>query len=366
MENVSLTFAAIDQTYVNSIPTLTETEYGGKDYIYYGEDNSYPNYLFGLYTDVSSLKTVIDGTSEYVAGDDAVCNIEGFSVEVNRKGLTARELIQLLARDYLLYGGFSLQIIRNKTGKVVELYPLDFRFCRCDKYNESIYYNEDFGKKYARSSKSIIYPKFIRENKDVPSSVLYVKNSSSTTYPIPRYSGALKACEIERHIDEYFLNSLENGFAGSAVINFLNGVPTDEQKKEIEKNIQTKFAGSKNAGRIVLNFANGKDNAATIEKLDVEDFGDKYKATAQRSREQIYTAFQASPVLFGLSNASTGWNDQDFKEAFKLYNKTTVRGIQRTILENFDKIFGVKDSFTIQPFTVDFDEDTNNDNKSIS
>ena len=150
------------------------------------------------------------------------------------------------------------------------------------------------------------------------------------------------------------------------MINFLNGVPTDEQKKEIEKNIQTKFAGSKNAGRIVLNFANGKDNAATIEKLDVEDFGDKYKATAQRSREQIYTAFQASPVLFGLSNASTGWNDQDFKEAFKLYNKTTVRGIQRTILENFDKIFGVKDSFTIQPFTVDWDEDTNNDNKAVS
>ena len=354
MENVSLSFAAIDREYVASIPQLTETEYGGKDYIYYGEDNGYPSYLYELFLDVSSLKTVIEGTSNYVAGDEAKCNIDGFSFEVNRKGMTARELIVLLARDYLIYGGYAIQIIRNQVGDIAELYHLDFRFCRCDKYNESIYYNEDFGKKYARSSKSIIYPKFIRENKDTPSSVLYVKNNSSTTYPIPRYSGALKACEIERHIDEYFLNSLENGFAGSAVINFLNGVPTDEQKREIEKNIQTKFAGSKNAGSIVLNFANGKDNAATIEKLDVEDFGDKYKA------------LQASPVLFGLSNASTGWNDQDFKEAFKLYNKTTVRGIQRTILENFDKIFGVKDSFTIQPFTVDWDEDTNNDNKVIS
>lgn len=366
MENVSLSFAAIDREYVASIPQLTETEYGGKDYIYYGEDNGYPSYLYELFLDVSSLKTVIEGTSNYVAGDEAKCNIDGFSFEVNRKGMTARELIELLARDYLIYGGYAIQIIRNQVGDISELYHLDFRFCRCDKYNESIYYNEDFGKKYARSSKSIVYPKFIRENKDIPSSVLYVKNNSSTTYPIPRYSGALKACEIERHIDEYFLNSLENGFAGSAVINFLNGVPTDVQKKEIEKNIQSKFAGSKNAGRIVLNFANGKDNAATIEKLDVEDFGDKYKATAQRSREQIYTAFQASPVLFGLSNASTGWNDQDFKEAFKLYNKTTVRGIQRTILENFDKIFGVKNSFTIQPFSVDWSEESERDNSKIS
>ena len=366
MENVNLAFAAIDKEYVASIPQLTEPEYGGKQYILYGEDNLYPNYLYDLFLDVSSLKTVIEGTADYVAGDDAVCNMQGFDMEVNRKGMTARELIQLIARDYLLYGGYAIQIVRNQVGDIAELYHLDFRYCRCDKYNESIYYNEDFVKKYARSSKSIIYPKFIRENRDIPTSVLYVKNSNSTTYPIPRYSGALKACEIERHIDEYFLNSLENGFAGSAVINFLQCVPSDDQKKKKKKNIQSKFAGSKNAGRIILNFADGKDNAATIEKLDVEDFGDKYKATAQRSREQIFTAFQASPVLFGLSNASTGWNDQDFKEAFKLYNKTTVRGIQRTILDNFDKIFGVKGSFTIQPFTIDWDEDTNNDNKSIS
>ena len=366
MENVTLSFAAIDQTYISSIPELTEVENGGKGYVQYGDDNLYPQYLYELFLDVSSLKTVIEGTADYVAGDDATCNIRGFEFEVNRKGMTARELVNLLARDYLLYGGFAVQVVRNQAGDVAELYHLDFRYCRCDKYNEKIWYNEYFTKKWARSSKSVIYPKFIRENREIPSSVLYVKNSTSTTYPIPRYSGALKACEIERHIDEFHLNSLENGFAGSYIINFLNGIPSDDQKKEIEKNVQSKFAGSKNAGRIILNFANGKDNAATLEKLDVEDFSDKYKAAAQRSREQIFTAFQASPVLFGLSNASTGWNDQDFKEAFKLFNKTTVRGIQRTILENFDKIFGVKDSFTIQPFSVDWETDTNNDNKSIS
>ena len=36
------------------------------------------------------------------------------------------------------------------------------------------------------------------------------------------------------------------------------------------------------------------------------------------------------------------------------------------ILGNFDKIFGIQNSFTIKPFTVDFDEETNNDNKAIS
>ena len=365
MDNVNLAFAAIEKEYVASIPELSENELGSKGYVEYGTDNLFPQYLFELMNDVSSLKTVIEGTSNYVAGDDAVCNIDGFEFEVNRKGMTARELIELVSKDLLLYGGFAIQVVRNLGGDVAELYHLDFRYCRSDKYNEKIWYNEDFGKRYARSSKSIIYPKFVRENRDIPSSVLYVKNTTSTTYPIPRFSGALKACEIERHIDEYHLNSLENGFAGSYLINFLSGQPTPEQKKEIEKNIQSKFAGSKNAGRIVLNFANGKDNAATVQKLDVVDFSDKYKAAALRSREQIFTAFQASPVLFGLSNASTGWNDQDFKEAFKLYNKTTVRNLQRTIIDSFDKIFGIKGSFTITPFEIDWGDD-NNDEQNVN
>ena len=69
MENVSLTFAAIDREYVSSIPQLTETEYGGKDYIYYGEDNSYPSYLYELFLDVSSLKTVIEAIKDIKEGE---------------------------------------------------------------------------------------------------------------------------------------------------------------------------------------------------------------------------------------------------------------------------------------------------------
>lgn len=352
MENVSLTFAAIDKQYLDLIPELKEVETTGKDYVLYGNDNLYPEYLYGLYTDVSSLKTIIDGIADYVAGDDARCNIPNFEFEINRKGMTARELITYLTRDWCLYGGFAYQVVRNAVGDIVELYYLDFRYCRTDKYNEVIWYNEDFAKKWGRMSKSIVYPKFIPEARDVASSVVYVKNNLSTTYPIPRYSGALKACEIERHIDEYHLSALENGFAGSYLINFLNGIPTDDQKKEIEKNIQEKFAGSKNAGRIVLNFANGKDNAATLEKLEVEDFSDKYTAAAKRSREQIYCAFRAIPALFGLMSESTGFNEQEFEQAFKVFNKTVIKPIQRLITDTFDKVFMQKGSFEITPFTL--------------
>lgn len=348
---MNLAFAATDKEWEELIPQLTEMD-GVKDYVLYGKDNQYPEYLYGLFNDVSSLKTIIEGTADYVCGDEVSCNVKGFDVEINTKGDTMRELVRLCARDYLIYGGYAIQIVRNKVGDIRELYYIDFRFIRSSKKNEVFYYSEDFTKKYVRGNKMVVYPKFVKENRDITSSILYVTNEKSKTYPTPRYSGSIKACEIERNIDTYHLSSLENGFGGSYILNFLNGVPTDEMKAEIEKNVNEKFCGSSNAGRVLINFANGKDNATTLDKLDVQDFGEKYKAAAERAKTQIFTAFRAIPQLFGDMTAATGFNSQEFTESFKVFNRTVCRPIQQTICDSIDKIFNNKNSVNITPFSL--------------
>lgn len=356
MENkIQLAFAAIDKDWESLIPVLEEKEVSSKSYVLYGNDNNYPNYLYGLYNDVSTLKTVIEGTADYVCGNGVECNIKGFETEVNTKGDTMYELVRLLARDYLLYGGFCLQVIRNKIGDVRELYYIDFRFIRSSKKNDCFWYSEDFAKKYVRNNKTVIYPKYVRENKETISSIVYFTNERSKTYPTPRYSGSIKACEIERTIDTYHLSALENGFSGSYIINFLNGIPTDEVKAEIEKNVNEKFCGSGNAGRVLINFATSAENATTLEKLDVTDFSEKYSAAAQRSKSQIFSAFRAIPQLFSDMSAATGFSAQEFQEAFKIFNKTVCRPIQMVICDNIDKIFGNKNSVNIIPFSLEDD-----------
>lgn len=360
MDNmIKVAFAATDKEWEQLIPQQIEVE-GVKDYVQWGKDNQYPEYLYGLFNDVSSLKTIIEGTADYVCGNDVTCNIKGFDVEVNTKGDTMRELVRLLARDYLIYGGFAIQIIRNKVGDVRELYYVDFRYLRSSKKNEVFWYSEEFSKKYVRSNKTVVYPKFVKENRDITSSILYVTNEKSKTYPTPRYSGSIKACEIERNIDTYHLSSLENGFGGSYILNFLNGIPTDEMKAEIEKNVNEKFCGSSNAGRILINFANGKDNATTLDKLEVQDFGEKYKAAAERAKNQIFTAFRAIPQLFGDMTAATGFNSQEFTESFKVFNRTVCQPIQQTICDSIDKIFNNKNSIEIVPFSLGDDNKKTN------
>lgn len=352
MENkISVAFASIDKEYGISIPEPIEGE-GLKNYVTWGKDNFYPQYLYGLFNDVSTLKTIIMGTADYVCGNAIECTKKGFEEEINKKGDTIRDLISLLARDWLIYGGFAFQVIRNRLGDIGELYYIDFRNIRSSKKNDLFYYSEEYGKRYARTSKTVVYPKFVAEAKDIPTSIVYVTNDKSKTYPTPRYSGALRACEIERQIDEYHLSSLENGFFGSYVFNFLNGVPDDEQKAEIEKSVTEKFAGASNSGRILLNFANGVQNALKVEKIDTVDFGSKYDATAKRSREQIFVSFQAQPIIFGLQKENNGFSKDEYLQAFELYNRTVVKPIQVIIKDTFKKVFD-GDFVQITPFKVE-------------
>lgn len=364
-KTVSMAFAATNKRYVDSIPELTQDAYRNKDYVYFGQDNQYPEYLWGLYNDVSTLKTIVDGTADYIAGDDVMCNVNGFDIQVNKRGDTMRDLIKWLAKDYEIYGGCAYQVIRNNVGQIAELYYIDFRYLRTDEHNQAFYYSKEFAKKWMKSSKILVYPKFIADSTE-PSSIVYIKNTTSTPYPIPRYSGALRACEIERHIDDFHLSGLQNGFAPSFIINFANGIPTDEAKAEIERNVVEKFCNTGNVGRIMLNFAASKDNLATIQKIDTQDFGDKYQAAAKRSREQIYCAMGAVPALFGLMSESTGFNSQEFTEAFALYNATTIKSIQRTLIDSFDKVFKMKGSVSIIPFSIDSTNNTVNNDEIVS
>jgi capsid portal protein len=352
MENkISVAFASIEKNIEQLIPLAIENE-TSKSFVSWGNDNAYPQYLYNLFNDVSTLKTIIMGTADYVCGNNVKCLVEGLEKEINKKGDTARELVGLCARDYLIYGGFCIQVIRNRVGGIAELYYLDFRNIRASKKRDLFYYSEEYGKKYARTNKTIVYHKFLPEATDVATSVIYVTNDKSKTYPTPRYSGALKACEIERLIDSYHLSSLENGFAGSYIFNFNNGIPSDEDKAEIEKSVNEKFAGASNAGRILLNFSNGKDNKLEVQKLETVDFGAKYEATAKRSREQIFVSFQAVPALFGLMTESKGFAQEEFEQAFKLYNRTVVKPVQTLIKDTFTKIFG-NSVLEITPFSMD-------------
>lgn len=361
----NVSFAALDPYIESNIVSPKETQVHGKDFIEWGDNNLYPDYLLSLNETVPTLRSIVNGTVDFIVGDNVTILPlhPGFeNGQMNGRGDTIAEQVEDLARDYEMYGGFALQIIRGRDGSVAEVYHLPIRFLRANKECDVFYYCEDWQKRGKKDT--IVYPAFIPGLKDKwfeldeetrnrhASSVLYVKTDHTHTYPVPVYAASVKACETERLISDYHLNAISTGFCPSVIINFNNGIPSDQMKEEIERDVNDKFGGSSNAGRIMLSWNPNKESATTFETPNITDFGEKYKALSDTSRERIFTAFRAYPNIFGLSTA-TGFSIEEFDSAFKLYNRTAVRPVQRMIADAYDKIYNQKGVLNIVPFSLD-------------
>lgn len=367
-EKRHVSFAAIDQ-YVETNIVLPTEKVTNRDFVEWGKGNNYPGYLLDLYNNVTTLRSIINGNIDFITGDDvSILPLgERFADGImNTRGDLITDIVRDLAKDYNLYGGFALQIIRDHNGDVAEIYYIDMRYLRSNKENDVFYYNEHWEK--GGRTDVIKYPKFMNnlnwasmtdEERDRhASSILFVKNIHTQVYPAPMYAASIKACEIERCIDDYHLNAIENGFTSSMIINFNNGDPGDDIKEEIEDDFNEKFSGHQNAGRIMFCWNRDRTSATTITEPKVEDFGNRYHALSTHSRQQIFSAFRAQPLLFGLtSDVNTGFSTEEFEQSFKLYNRTQIRPVQRLIADAFDRIYGAKGVLSIKPFSLESDNE---------
>lgn len=336
-------FAAIDRVLVEPLPSDIQKKVTGK-YVIYGEYDNYLNYAWDVYQDSTTLQAVVGAYINYVVGD----GIEGVDT-VNPKGEMVEDLIYKLITDYVLFGAFALQVVRDYTGKVSTIYHTDVRYLRSDEDNEVFWFNKDFGKRYGRTSKSIVLPKFVTNSKE-PNSILYVKNPQSrNTYPELPWKSAMKSVVTESKISNYNLNQITNGFSASYLISLLNGIPNDEEKAQIEKEFTEKFTGDENAGRIMLSFSNGKDTAAEVQKLDVENFKDKFEALAKWCRQDVLTVYGINGNLLGIATENLGFNSEEYESSFRLFNRTRVKPIQDLLIRVFDRL-GYTLNF--KPFTL--------------
>lgn len=346
-KNIKVRFAAINPRTETFIEDAIERTDGRKSYVTWGSRNTFPDYLCTLRKSSATLGSIINGSVDYVAGDEVRSNIG--KDKLNKKGETATDIVRQIAKNYFTYGGFALQVIRANDGTIAEVYVLDLRYVRSDKDNELFFYSEEWQNARAKNEK---YPRFVPEFTEIPTAIHYVKNDDTQVYPEPLYVGAIVSAEIERNIDQFHLNTINNGFMGSYVVNFNNGVPEDEVKDEIEKMVNAKFAGAGNAGRIMITFNDTQDTAVTVNKLEMDDYGDKYDTMEQNVKQKLFTSFRANPNLFGIPTAQ-GFNSEEYESAFKLYNRTQIQPVQDKIIDALDYIYGMKGSITIVPFSLD-------------
>lgn len=333
-----------------------ELVYGSDKMVTWGADNQLPTLYKNCYLSSSSLKAIIDGTINYVLGDEVIVNAKNWEEKVNRNGMTMRQYIAKTAFNYFVYGGFATQVIYNKLGLPVELFPLDFGKCRTNENNTKVYYAKKWTKYQTKSEEFDIFdPTKIDPNH--PTQIYYYKGDfTSSVYPFPPYGGAIYDILTEIECSKYSLNTVARGFSAKYVFNFPEAQNlTDEQKQGIETAIKNKFCGSENEVNFMLYWKSADGQGIDVQKIESDETPERYIAIKDNARQNIFISMKATPLLFGLPNAANGFSTQEYNDSYKLYQKSVVEPVQDIIYESIDKMTGIDNAVEITPFSIAFD-----------
>lgn len=335
-----------------------ENTYGADDIVSYGKDNDAPKQFKYCYMNSATLKSVVDGSVNYILGEEVVVNDEGatFKDKVNRNGMTMKDIVAKSALSYQIYGGFAIQVIYNKLGVPVELFPLDFSRCRLNEKGDKVFYSKKNWSKYG--TKAEVYDIFNLKkiNIEKPTQILYVKGDfTNNVYPLPEWFGAMRDVLTEIEASKYALNSISNGFSARYLINLPDGAGMDNTQREaIEEAIKNKFCGTDTDTNFMIYYADGSDRAE-ISKIESDDANERFISIKDNARSNIYTAMRCTPNLMGLPTATTGFNSQEYSSAFKLYQKSVIQPIQDKIVRAINGVIG-DNAISIIPFQIIFDE----------
>lgn len=303
-------------------PDSRVSKLGATQFLTLGNDNRYFLNVRELEKNVPVLRSLVEGSallsaSLFQAPDDLKFDFD--------------KLFQYL----YLYGQVPVLVRKSRDGRSSYLTPLDSRFIRTNEDLSEFAYSEQDS-----FHKKLIYPKYSPTVEG--SSIIYIRlNDLEAPYALPIWSSAVREVQILAKVSEYHNASLDNGFGGSFLINMNNGEPSPEDKRQIEELVNRKFAGSSNAGRIMLSFNDSKEQEATVQSLSTDDTSARYMDLMKECRQALFTSFRASSQLLGCpAGDESELTSTDYPYRMGLFIRFTLAPICKKVYESL-KGFGI-------------------------
>ena len=327
-------------------------EVNGEEWIEYGADNNYFQYLIDRYNGSPTNNAAINGISQaiYGKGLNATDSNKKPNEYAQMVSLFKKDVVRKLCYDLKLMGQCAIQIIYSKDrSKIVQLEHMPIETLRAEKCNEdgdvpAYYYFNDWAN-IKRTDDPLRIPAFGMSKENIE--ILYIKPYKSGFYyysPVD-YQGGLQYAELEEEVSNYHLNNIMNGLSPSMLINFNNGTPNQQERQLIETKIAQKFSGTSNAGKFILAFNDNKESQAEITPVQLSDAHNQYQFLSAESTQKIMVAHRiVSPMLLGIKDGSgLGNNAEEIKTASLLMDNTVIRPFQELLIDNFDSILAYND-----------------------
>lgn len=333
-------------------------------WVWYGENNLLPQYFIELYDNCAIHKAVVTSKVNQIMGDGVVSldNPSAVIDLVNNKE-NVSEVMRKCALDYMLFGGFALNVIWSRDRKrIAEIYHLDFSRIRVGKLDpitdviKKYYYSPMW--KDTKRFPPIELTGFDPNDKD-PSQVYYFKTymPSMSYYPVPDWSAGQRAIEIDVEMKNFHMNNLRKGMVPSLWINYNNGIPGEEEQRILVRALEEQYGGTDNAGQAIVSFNESKDQSPEIVQIPRNDNDNYYQSLNEDITRSILSSHRVSSAeLFGISTAGKLGTSREIQEHSEYFRKMVIMPYQNDMLPVFNKLltlkYGVETTLDIKPLSL--------------
>jgi hypothetical protein len=328
-------------------PQINESKKG--EFVEYGADNNYFNFLIERYLYSTTNNAIITGVSNMIYG-------KGISaLDANKKPDEYAKMISIIKPNCLkkiglerkLLGMAAMQVGYEKGEvKFVDHFPMHtLRAEKCNDKGEIVawYYHPDWANKKPSEELKRIPAFGFGDGKEVEIYVIKPYISGYHYYTPIDYSGALPYAKLEEEISDYLINDVMNGFSGTKVINFNNGVPPEEKREEIANEVKRKLTGARGE-KVIVGFNSSVDNKTTVDDIPLNDAPAHYEYLSKECFEKLVVGHRVtSPMLLGIRDAGGGFsnNADEIKTATLLYDNLVIKPYQLEIIDALDIILAV-------------------------
>ena len=328
-------------------PKISEDK--NRDWVDYGEDNDYYSYLIELYTNSTTNNAIINGVSNMIYGKglDALDSNRKPNEYASMRSIFSDSCLRKITLDLKLLGEGSIQVL-YKDKKVVKGEHFPRQTLRAEKCNEdgqieAYYYYHDWAK-LKRSDKPKRIAAFGFGNGTEPEIKIIKKYVSGYDYYCPvDYQGGLAYAELESEVSDYLINDVQNGFSGTKVVNFNNGVPDKEKQIQVKNDVMRKLTGARGE-KVVIAFNNNAESKTTVDDIPLNDAPQHYEYLSNECSNKLIVAHRVtSPLLLGIrtENNGLGSNADEIKTAALLFDNITIKPYQELICDALDDILAV-------------------------
>jgi hypothetical protein len=362
-------------------PEIVEVK--NKDWVNYGSDNNYFGYLINRYKGSTTNNAIINGMSKMIYGKglDATDSNRKPDQYAQMRSIISKDCLKSAVMDRKLLGMASLQVTYDK-GLVKKITHFPMQTLRAEKCNEdgdveAWYYHPDWDN-MKPSDKPKRIPAFgFGNNKGNEIYIVKPYVTGSYYYPPVDYQGALPYALLEEEIADYLINDTINGFSGTKVVNFNNGVPDKEKQMEVKSDVLNKLTGSRGE-KVIVAFNNNAESKTTVDDIPLNDAPAHYQYLSDEAFRKLIVGHRVtSPMLLGVrdGNSGLGNNADEIKTATLLFDNLTIKTYQEEFTDSIEEILALNNISlnlyfkTIQPLeftdTTGMDAETKEEETGI-